>query len=52
MAELYCCIFYQKHIKQFIFYFYQSDKAVYRMMQNESKKQHVIRVFQIAWELF
>ena len=48
MTELYCCIFlyfFQKHISK-------TDQAVHSMMQSESKKQHVLRVCNIAWELF
>ena len=48
MTELYCCIFlyfFQKHICK-------SDQTVHSMMQSESNKQHVLRVCNIAWELF
>ena len=48
MTELYCCIFlyfFQKHICK-------TDQTVHSMMQSESNKQHVLRVCNIAWELF
>ena len=48
MTELYCCIFlyfFQKHICK-------TNETVHSMMQNESNKQHVLRVCNIAWELF
>ena len=48
MTELYCCIFlyfFQKHICK-------TDQTVHSMMQSESNMQHVLRVCNIAWELF
>ena len=48
MTELYCCIFlyfFQKHICK-------TNETVHSMMQSESNKQHVLRVCNIAWELF
>ena len=48
MTELYCCIFlyfFQKHICK-------TNETVHSMMQSEGNKQHVLRVCNIAWELF
>ena len=48
MTELYCCIFlyfFQKHICK-------TNQTVHSMIQSESNKQHVLRVCNIAWELF
>ena len=48
MTELYCCIFlyfFQKHICK-------TNETVHSMMQNESNKQHALRVCKITWELF
>ena len=48
MTELYCCIFlyfFQKHICR-------TDEPVYKMMESERNKQHILRVCKVAWELF